>query len=314
MKTIREHYSWSQQQLFLASKLSFYKKYVLGKEDRSNIRFEKGKEFADYKETGEIPHYVEDPLLAQVGDAVPRLELIEHKLVVDLFKGRPKEKPEWSKPVLMFSDSCNRDFSEVYEYKTGKEAWTQQRVDDHEQLDFYAMLYYIASGHTIIPKFTLYWIETTDVILPNGDTSVRYTGHIEEFEREFTEKDIINMIMKTLGTMKDIFEWEYNELELEDSVVDRYVELLDKRDEIDSELNLIKLEVETEMEVTDMNYAVGSKGKFSFSERKNYSYSKELTEKASKYKAEITKLQNKEKKDKVANISITKSTRFTRSK
>lgn len=321
MKTNREHYSYSQQSLFLASKLSFYKKYVLGEADKSNIRFDKGKEFANYKETGEIPHYCDDPLLETVGDLVPSLHHIEHKLLVDLFgeDSSPQRKeedarPAWNKPILMYSDSCAEDFEEVYEYKTGKEAWTQEKVDQHEQLVFYAMLYFIKSGQRTIPKFTLWWIETEDVVMPNGETKVRYTGHVESFEREFTEDDILNIMMKTMRTMQEIHEWEYSELPLDDDFAARYSELLEKKDEIEKELNLMKLEVETQMNELNVNYAVSHYGKFSYTERKNYTYSKELTKELTESAAMLKAKQAEEVKSGRARASISRSLAFRRSK
>jgi len=315
MVTNRDHHSWSQQSLFLSSRLAFYKKYVLGQKDISNIRFEKGKEFADYKETGEIPHWVDDPLLETVAAAVPSYDRQEEKLIIDLFADLAEDDtPPYAKPILMFSDSSNDDSSHVLEYKTGKVAWTQEKVDAHEQLDFYAMCYFIRSGQKTIPKFTLYWIETEDVELPNGDTSIRYTGHVEAFDREFSEKDILRIMMKTLATMEEIYEYEYLELELEDDFVVRYAELLDQQDNISSELGLMKLEIESKMMEHGVNYAVGKAGKFSVSNRTTYKFSKETTDLKALYAKNIKKLEAKEKKDDIATSYSSSSIRFTRNK
>jgi len=313
MVTNREHYSWSQQSLFLSSKLAFYKKYVLGEDGRSNIRFDKGKEFADFKETGLIPHWVDDPLLETVAEAVPSYDRQEEKLMIDMFAG-VDDKPPYAKPILMFTDSSNDDSTHILEYKTGKVAWTQELVDDHEQLDFYAMGYFIRSGQTTIPKFTLYWIETEDIELPNGDISVRYTGHVEAFDREFTEKDILRIMMKTLATMKEIYEYEYEELELEDTFVDRYVELLDQQEKISSELGLMKLEVESMMMGDGVKYAVGKNGKFSVSQRKTWKYPKAIADVKEKYSKEVKALEKTAQKEKTATQYVSESVRFTKSK
>lgn len=312
MQTIRPHYSWSQHSLFLSSKLSFYKKYVLGEETRSNIRFDKGKEFGEFKETGEKPHWVEDPLLETVAGLIPNLDNFEEKLEIDMFAGA--DAPVWAKPILMFSDASMNDGTLVDEYKTGKVPWTQQLVDDHQQLDFYAMCYFIKSGQTTIPKFRLWWIETEDITAPNGDLLVRYTGHVECFEREFTEKDILNMMMKVMKTMQEIYEYEYEELELEDSLVDRYIELQDIIKEAEDELSTIKLRVETEINETGLKYAVAKAGKFSVSQRRSYKYSKDLSALKVKYDKEVKAKQSQEVKDGVAKESISESIRFTRSK
>ena len=315
MKTIRPHYSWSQHSTFKSSKLTFYKKYVLGQESRSNVRFDKGSEFGDYKEKKERPHWVTDPLLETVADLIPDLDKQEFELNISLFKDvHESEVPEWNKPLLMFLDSAMEDFTSFDEYKTGKVPWTQQMVDDHKQLDFYAVGMYLASGQTIIPTANLYWIETEDIDNARGELEVRYTGHVEKFERFFSEDDITFMIMEVLKTMAEIDQWVFEELELEDEFVNRYQELYTQMKEIESEMNLMKLEVQTQLNENGIQYAIGKAGKFSVSMRKNWIYSKELTELTKKYKDEITKKQKLEQKKNPDSHSFTESLRYTPSK
>lgn len=314
METIRPHYSWSQHSLFKSSKLSFYKAYVLGEEKKSNIRFEKGKEFGKYKETGEIPHWVDDPLLEEVAEAIPDLDYKEQEITVDFFKGREDQKPDYYKPLLMYTDASKKDLTEFHEYKTGKTPWTQQKVNEHGQLDFYATGLYILSGQKVIPKCKLYWIETEDIEMTDGTIKVVYTGHVEEFEREFTEEEILATMIDILNTQREISEWDYNELELPEEKANRYIELLDKKAEIDAELNLIKLDVETQLLENGLEYAVAEAGKFSFTSRRSYSFSEELEELKDKYKTEIKKKEDLEKKTGVAKEYVNKSIRFTRNK
>ena len=83
--------------------------------------------------------------------------------------------------IIGYLDSCKDDYSHFTEYKTGKTAWDKERVDNHLQLDTYALLIYEAFG--ILPKCTLVWMETKDAKIEGG---IEFTGKIERFEREFT--------------------------------------------------------------------------------------------------------------------------------
>jgi len=314
MKTIRAHYSWSQQSLFKASKLSFYKTYVLGESKKPNIRFDKGKEFGRYKETGEIPHWVDDPLLEEVADQIPNLDYKEQEVLVDFFKDREEDKPEWYKPLLMYTDSCKKDLSEFHEYKTGKVPWTQDTVNKHGQLDVYAAGFYILSGQKVLPTCRLYWIETEDVPMTDGSIKIRYTGHVEEFERKFSEEEILASIMDILTTQETIDNWEYKELEIEQYLIDKYIKLSEEKVNAESEMNLIKLQVESLLLENRINYGVGKGGVFSFSSRKSYSFSEKLEDLQEKYKTEINKNKALEKKNGTAEISENKYLTFRKSK
>jgi hypothetical protein len=302
MKVARDYFSWSQYYLWQTNKKEFYKRYGLNEKSRSNIYFNKGKEFGEYKETGFIPGYVRNPrMLEVVGDAVPVLEIMEHKIEVTIGDIN----------LLSYIDSGMESYEEFFEYKTGKEPWTQNRVDLHEQLDFYALCYYIASGETTIPSCTLYWIETEEHELENGNKEIEYTGLVEKFERTFTKQDLVKMMAKIINTRREIDEWEYEELELDEAKVNRYIYLTKQIEEMTNEANLIKLEVQAIMEEQNVKYASSEKGSFSISERKSWSYSDKLTEKSKKYKDEITKEQKLEQKNGEASYSVSTSLRFT---
>lgn len=300
MKTNRDYFSWSAYSLWKSSKFQFYKKYVLGDDNLTLKAWDKGKEFGEYKETGIIPNYVTDPLLAQVGDEVPSLQLMEHKLEVKI----------GDHTLLSYLDTCSFELDEFYEYKTGKEAWDQTKVNKHEQLDFYATAIYIRSGETVIPKCTLYWVEVEDIEMADGSIEKRYTGRIEKFERQFTEEDIVIMATKIFAVLAEIESYEYVELDIEDDIVDRYIELTEKAKKIESELKIIKLEVLNTLKVNCVDYGSSSKGKFSISKRRSYSYSATTSELEEKYKAEIDELKRVEKNDGIAKEAVSETLLF----
>lgn len=304
-KTKMPYLSWSRYSLFLKSKREFHKRYILEQPQLPNKYFEKGKELGEYKETGEIPHYIDDPLLEAVGDAVPRLDLMEHEVKVKI-----KDYD-----LLMYSDSCKKDFTEFYEYKTGKldsktgnKPWDQHAVENHEQLDFYAVCYYIKSG--IIPKATLYWIET-EIQEINGEEVLRYTGHVESFERTFTEDDIVKMMTKILTVHQEIDEFEYTEMDVDIHFMERYIEISNTMKDLKQEADLMRLEIQTQMDAEGVQYAGNEKGRFSLSKRTTYNYSEELTKLDKDYKKEIKQKQEIEKKNGTAIKSVVDSLRFT---
>lgn len=299
MKTNRNYYSWSQHSLFKSSALQFYKRYVLGEEGPRLPQFAKGKEFADYRETGEIPHWIEDPLLEAVSRAIPRLDTPEKEVRVEL--GHIN--------LLAFIDESMDNCSQFHEYKTGKIPWTQTKVDAHKQLDFYALCLYILSGEKIVPKCTLYWIETEEVEL-RGDKVLMYTGHVESFTREFTIEDIENIGVSIMTTCQEIEDFVYEEIPLEHGIVNRYIKLLEESKKIKNELDIIKLKVLDDLNSYGAKYAADEYGRFSISQRKSPIYSAELITKKHTYDNEIKALQQSEKDSPECKYTITESLLF----
>lgn len=319
MKTNRPYLSWSQYSTFKSSKKAFHDRYVLGKTQAPNRHFEKGKELGRYLETGEIPHWVEDELLEPVGAAVPRLDIMEHKLEVDMFADIPEDKkPAWAKPLLAFIDTGKEDGSFFNEYKTGKEPWTQDRVDNHKQLDFYAVCYFLKTGK--IPVCKLVWIETKEetVLDKNGEPEevLRYTGLVEEFTRIFTTEEISNMSVQIMTTMSEIDEYEYEGLELkgEEDITARYAEVLKKFKDAKEELDIMKLSIHNLLESEQSERAVGTEGYFAISKRKSYNYSSKLMTLKATYAKEIKKQETAERNNGTATMGYSESIRFVENK
>jgi hypothetical protein len=121
---------------------------------------------------------------------------------------------------------------------------------------------------------------------------------------------MVTMMTKIVIILKEIENYEFNELELDENIVERYIKLLNDKKEIDSEIELIKLEVKNELLNNKIDYGITSKGRFSISKRKSYEYSSELVSKEKQYKDEIDELKNKEKNNGVATVLITESLLF----
>jgi len=89
---------------------------------------------------------------------------------------------------------------EIYEWKTGKTPWTQERAEEHGQLYFE----YLAMQEAgLNPSNTAYlvWIETQDV-----DGNIDTTGKVEIFEVKIDKKKLAYWKKQIKETRKNIEE------------------------------------------------------------------------------------------------------------
>jgi hypothetical protein len=306
MKTNREYLSWSQYNLWQTSKKQFYKRYVLGEKSPTSKYMTKGTEFGHYMETGEILPSVNNPdMLEVVGSSIDKLEIMEHEIKTTISDERLGDIK-----LLAYIDSGMNNFEYFIEYKTGKHPWTQERVNLHEQLDFYALCYYLKSDLKVIPSCKLVWVETQE----DNEGNLYFTGNFEEFEREFTEEGLAMMLVKVIMVMHEIAEYEYKEMELDNDIVKRYVGINDKINALKEESDILRLQIMTQMSNAQVKYAESNYGSFSISERKSYSYPRKITELKEKYNDEIKQLQEEAKKSGEARIIVSESLRFNKKK
>jgi len=296
----KDYLSWSQHSLWTSSKREYYKKYGLGEDRSTNKFFNKGKEFATAMEYDDDGEHSSDSLLSFVLENAPRLANSEEKLMVELKNG---EK------ILSILDSSDEHGESFIEYKTGKVPWTQEKVNNHDQMMFYALALYIKSGRMQTPSSLLVWIETEET-----EDGLKYTGLIEAFPREFLISEVEAFEDKLIKTIEEIEAFEYVELEVEDDVMDRYIELDQFVKEAEAEMSIIKLQIQTEMELMGLNYANATNGKFSFSERNSWKYSEEVTEAEAQVKKGIDKIKKAEQKSGVAVTTVSRSLRFSLNK
>jgi len=289
MKTNRDYFSWSQYNLWHTSKREFWKQYNQSIKGKGIKFFDKGKELANFMETGVVPTQCKDPMLEAVAEQMPRLEYIEECL----------EVPYKDTKLLGFIDSSQKDGSIFMEYKTGKVAWTQERTDEHDQLLFYAYMFFIKNGR--IPSCRLVWVETMDT-----DDGLMYTGEIHAFDRTFTTQEIRDFGKKIDKTLKEIEKFEYKELEADADDVKRYSVLMERKAEIDEELNLIKMKIHEKMTANDVTFAKGHEGNFIITRRKRWKYSAVVDEMA----AALKKEQIKEQKFGTASNTVSESIMF----
>ena len=126
---------------------------------------------------------------------LPRYEKMQEKLSVVLSGIKLVGKPDGFNLIKSF---------DLWDYKTGRNAWTQKKVDDCIQLKFYLLLIYIT--YKIPPeKFTcgIHWLPTKKE--ENGDFKVTISlikeDDIKSFNTKYTMADILSLIKD----IKDIY-------------------------------------------------------------------------------------------------------------
>ena len=97
--------------------------------------------------------------------------------------------------ILGFIDSFSPERNAILEYKTGKQPWTQARVDKHLQLDIYSLGVETLFGR-VEDLCHLIWMQTEQVDhkkvgrSTHADSySIRLTGRVETFPRVITPGD-----------------------------------------------------------------------------------------------------------------------------
>lgn len=111
-------------------------------------------------------------------------------------------------PVLSYIDFYDGNNHVFEEDKTGKEPWTQSRVQRHEQLPFYATVLKAKTG--IMPKScTLNWFQTKENKDGSGlQNEIEFTGVEKSFTREFDEREcdrIEDSIEKVANEISDAY-------------------------------------------------------------------------------------------------------------
>jgi len=294
MKVNREHFSWSQYDLWHRSKREYWKRYSVGSEQKSNRFFDKGKELATFIETGEIIGRSDDGMLKLVVEQMPKLEIPEAEIRFHLYTNVGNSE------VLCYLDSMSSGADKFLEYKTGKIPWTQEKVDEAEQLVFYATAIYDKYG--IIPNAQLVWVETMDT----ENDGLLYTGVVKTFNRDFTMRELQEMYSKIQNTINEIAEFEYEELEIDNDDVNRYIYLQKVIEEAELELSAIKMKVQSELMEKDVKFGKGLRGNFIITERKTWNY----TEVVEELKKDIAKQQKLEQKNGTATFSVGQSIMF----
>lgn len=93
-------------------------------------------------------------------------------------------------PLIGKLDGVDFNKKILIDYKTGKKEWDQKRIDEHEQLTFYALLVYVIKK--IKPEdfvYKIHWLPTKE------------TG---DFVIDFRDDPVVPITFESKRTMKDI--------------------------------------------------------------------------------------------------------------
>ena len=147
----REYLSYSQMKLWLDDKVAYRARYYEGKEEHKSPELMFGSEMAKGLENGTI--------------IVPKLEVYPVKEW--RFKGLVG-----GVPFAAYVDTYWPGRRKFREYKTGKWAWTQKKVDEHMQLDVYSLCIEEKEGG-VDDECHLDWLVTR-----NKKQTMEFDGHL----------------------------------------------------------------------------------------------------------------------------------------
>jgi len=185
---IKPYLSYSQYTCFLQSPEEYKRRYIDGVKYTSKY-MEFGKMIAEISENRKKENPNTNEKLAL--ELLPVFEETEKKL-----------EAVWNGvPLLGYLDGYNK--GEIIEIKTGTQPWTQKRVDEHEQLDFYAIMLKETEKIKIEDiKIKLIWLET----MVDVDGTIFLTGKKEQFETKRTLRNEIYLAPKVKKVWKGIDE------------------------------------------------------------------------------------------------------------
>ncbi len=166
---------------------------------------------------------------------------------------------------------------EVRDDKTGKKEWTQERVENSEDLKFYSLAVYLKYGW--IPKFKLDWYETAE---ENGE--IVYTGRKESFGAQMTKEEVLAYKEEILAVAKEISEdyirWqEQSKEKVNTSLFDQYSDLLQQKADLDEKISETKALISEDLKMNGVrDFKTENISCYYQSGRKKWTYSKKLTE------------------------------------
>lgn len=179
--------TWSQIYAWRSSRANWYKRYVIMEKSHTT------KEMLFGSVVGDKMRF--DPTFHP---EVPRLTHFEYSLLASM-----------GKSLTIKGHIDNYEPWKLGEFKTGKEAWTQKRVDEHQQIDMYLALLFLSER--VKPsdvKTTLYWLPTKDSfeIEEDGTVSpiIEADGDFIAFETTRTLADIMKFLGKITQERRDM--------------------------------------------------------------------------------------------------------------
>ena len=203
---MKKYLSYSQYALWKKDREAYERKYFEGEPPFETKETLFGKKIAEMLEQKNVVH----PILSKV----PRGECREWRVETRIH----------GIPTLSVLDSFSPAHGSIFENKTGRIPWTQERVDTHDQLLFYAAAVNAQCGF-FDPHLTLSWLETKQEPLDmevgeetlyssERDGVIELTGRLFVFTRTITPAEVVafgDKIVEVWGEIKEAWD-EYTRL------------------------------------------------------------------------------------------------------
>lgn len=217
----KPHLSWTQLEMWIKSEARYRREYFdsAKKLDTKYLQF--GGKFAKMiedmeeimKRTNDRPLAIEE--LAREYPMTENMKAVLADIEIEgISEYQIRTKVMDIVPCFSLLDKYNPLENALREYKTGKIAWTQAKVQKHDQLVFYATM--LKWDGKPIPEYCdLDWIETKESkeecvdFWRDSGKMLDVTGRILSFRREFDEREIERMeqlIVKTAWEISDAYQ------------------------------------------------------------------------------------------------------------
>lgn len=191
----RGYLSPSQYTTWHTNKQKYINEYFKGiKTERENSFMTYGKKIALYIEKGE---FADEPVVVFGARFLPRRGHAEHEQTTILKTAYGDIK------LLGKFDDFDPSSIDIFEHKTGKTVWTENRANNLIQLLFYGVI--CLNEFQKFAKFELNWVETTDIDdQGNKLAEVRPTGRTERFIVMHSMQQLEEMKKKIISTCIEI--------------------------------------------------------------------------------------------------------------
>ena len=192
----REYLSYSQKSLWKRDPRKYIEKYLHDGAQFTTREMAFGKKMAVALED-EVDS--DDNLLNEVIAKIPKLDRQEFPVLAEM------KIDGDTLPLYAKLDSAKNDLTAFKEYKTGKQPWTQRRVDEDAQITFYVTAIFILKKE-IVRDIELVWVPTYDDLGNSNRTGISPTGEIVRFKTQRTMGQIINEMADMRRVWREIGE------------------------------------------------------------------------------------------------------------
>lgn len=180
--TPKPYLSFSSMNLLEKNPEKWKEAYLYGGRNPINRGMAFGKMMADGLENDEATG---DVALDMVMIKIPKFEIRDKEFLAEIKNGKEVV------PILCKPDTMKADMTAFKEYKTSQTKWTKKKVDELDQITFYAMGMFLKTGK-VPGDIELVEIETKSAI----DGKIECTGHIYRHPTVRSVGQILQMIIR----------------------------------------------------------------------------------------------------------------------